>query len=72
MTGEARSDGLAHMARGVQAPGPFSGRMAVNKYLPQVWPGPLPGDSIACVIILQYFLFSLFNLGEIKIQKPSL
>lgn len=70
MTGETCSDGRAHMAQGVQAPGTFSERMAVNKYLAQVWPGSLPDDSIASVIILQYFLVYVFDLGEIKIQKP--
>lgn len=71
-TEEACSDGQVHLAQGVRAPGTFSVRIAMNKYLSQIWPEPLPDCFIAFVIILQYFCLYLFNLGEVKIEKPQL
>lgn len=72
MTEGACSDGQTHMAQGVQAPGTFSVRVAMNKCLPQIWPRPLPDCFIAFVIILQCFCLYFFNLGEIKMQKLQL
>lgn len=67
----ACSDGQAHMAQGVQAPGSFSVTMAMNKYLPQTWPGPLPACFIAFVIILQYFLSCYFIRRNKKFRSLS-
>lgn len=69
MIEEVCLDGQVYLVQGVQVLGIFFVRIVMNKYLFQIWFELLFDCFIVFVIILQYFCFYLFNLGEVKIEK---